>query len=164
MPAPNLPELDAQLSRQKEREPFAGSLFCLDPGNTTGWAIFNGCILHGYGEWKTDSAAEIGGLLHAELESFIPYMVIYEDYRVYKWKKDQHAGSHLLVPRLIGVVEYICSYVGIPFVAQMAHQAKHFCTDSKLRDWDMYPKGQQHARDAIRHGIYYILFGRHSNA
>jgi len=33
--------------------------------------------------------------------------------------------------------------------------AKTFANDDKLEAWGFWRKGQKHARDAIRHGIYF---------
>lgn len=89
-----------------------------------------------------------------------PALVVFEDYKVYGWKTDQHAWSGLHTPRLIGALETLLGVVhGIPFHKQMAHVAKGFCTDEKLTQWGYYAKGQRHARDAVRHACYYILFG-----
>lgn len=45
---------------------------------------------------------------------------------------------------------------------QMAAQAKGFVDDDKLKAWGFWIKGKKHARDAIRHGVYYLLFTYHN--
>jgi hypothetical protein len=92
------------------------------------------------------------------LEAFLPTEVVMEDYRVYAHRVQQHMGSALLTPRLIGAIENMCITIGIPYHKQMAGEAKQFVTDVKLKSWGMYPAGLKHARDAIRHGCYYIIF------
>jgi hypothetical protein len=42
----------------------------------------------------------------------------------------------------------------------MAHQAKGFVTDEKLKAWGFYQKGVRHARDSIRHACYFLLFDK----
>ena len=32
----------------------------------------------------------------------------------------------------------------------------------KLKKWNMYRKGERHARDAIRHGAHFLLFGKNT--
>ena len=46
----------------------------------------------------------------------------------------------------------------IPTHKQMASTAKTFATDKKLREWGFWERGMRHARDAIRHGCYFLLF------
>jgi hypothetical protein len=40
----------------------------------------------------------------------------------------------------------------------MASQAKAFVTDQKLKEWGFWKEGMRHSRDAIRHGLYFLLF------
>jgi hypothetical protein len=99
--------------------------------------------------------------IHGLFEYTHPTMVIYENYRVYEHKLSRHANSEVYTLRLVGVIEYLCEVQhNIPFYNQMAHQAKGFVTDEKLKAWNMYQTGQKHARDSIRHGIYFLLFDK----
>jgi hypothetical protein len=84
--------------------------------------------------------------------------VVMEDYKVYSWKTKDHAFAGLHTPRLIGALELVCFDLGIPLYKQMAVQAKGFCTDDKLQAWGLWQEGMRHARDAIRHALYYLLF------
>jgi hypothetical protein len=84
--------------------------------------------------------------------------VVVENYQVYKWRMKEHVGDTLHTPRLIGCIETLCALNSIRPTKQLAQNAKRFVTDEKLKAWDMYVKGRPHARDAIRHGIFYILF------
>lgn len=132
-------------------------LLCLDPGETTGWALFVNGELTESGQAKTLE----GGWreIHDLFEYICPTFVVYENYRVYGHKLERHANSEVYTLRLVGVIEYLCEVVyGISWHNQMAAQAKGFATDEKLKKWNMYQTGKKHARDAIRHGIYYLLF------
>jgi hypothetical protein len=91
-------------------------------------------------------------------DTYSPTEVVMEDYKVYPHYAKQHIGSSLLTPRLIGMIETICSQRDIPYHKQMAGEPKQFVTDSKLRAWGFYAIGLKHARDALRHGCFYILF------
>jgi hypothetical protein len=42
----------------------------------------------------------------------------------------------------------------------MAQQAKAFWTDEKLKLVGLYEPGMKHARDALRHLLYLICFGK----
>lgn len=134
------------------------SLGSFDPGATTGVAIYRGIRLHKAAQLNTSDPEQA-------LASFSDFFaegqfteVVMEDYRVYANRIEQHAGSSLQTPRLIGMLETLCMQRKIPFHKQPAGVAKQFCTDLKLKEWGMYAPGQRHARDAIRHATYYILF------
>ncbi len=136
------------------------STLCFDPGHTTGWALFIGLSLAESGEIDTRSIEQAAAQIGYLMGDYSPDTVVLEDYRVYKWRAKHHAGSNLLTARVIGSIETLAVIhsVGI-IIKQPAHIAKGFCSDKKLREWGMYVKGEKHARDAIRHGCYFLLFG-----
>lgn len=154
-------ELAYKLASQKGETPFEGSLLSFDPGKTTGFAVFDGPNLVNYGQLDTSELGPSFVTFMELFQQYYPRLCIVEDYRVYKHKQKQHAWSELHTAKLIGVLEG-AAYAdeGIErVIKQPAHVAKGFCTDAKLKEWNMYPHGQRHARDAIRHGCYHILFG-----
>lgn len=133
---------------------------CFDPGHTTGWAAFAGTSLTNAGEIVTKPIEAAVSNVDNLIETYTPDIVVIEDYRIYKWRAKHHVGSEMLTTRVIGCIETLCVINGIsPIIKQPAHVAKKFCTDSKLRAWVMYRPGQKHARDAIRHGCYFLLHG-----
>lgn len=134
-------------------------LLSLDPGETTGWAVFEHGELTAAGQALTmaNGWTEIDRLF-ADIQ---PTMVIYENYRVYEHKLSRHANSEVYTLRLVGVIEYLCDVKHkIPYYNQMAHQAKGFVSDEKLKQWNYYKTGMKHGRDAIRHGCYFLLFDK----
>ena len=160
--APSFDELTKMSRLQRNNEPFTGTLLCFDPGETTGFAVFKGDTLDEAEQMRTkdlvDSAILIDGLINKRLMGNV--RVVIEDYRVYSWKTESHAWENLHTAKLIGVIVACCGLHGVPYHMQMAQQTKGFCTDSKLKQWGMYQVGKSHARDAIRHGCYYLLFGK----
>lgn len=133
-------------------------VLCLDPGETTGYALFEHGTLTTAGQVRTIDDWKIISDLFEEMN---PTHVVYENYRVYSHKLDRHAFSEVYTLRLIGVIEFLCDVVyRIPYCNQMAQQAKGFTTDEKLKHWGFYDKGPKHARDAMRHGVYYLLFNQ----
>ncbi len=138
------------------RRPPPKRLASFDPGETTGYALFGDGVLMHCEEIPTltvhDASPVLAGLITYQRE------VVVENYQVYKWRMKQHVGDTLHTPRLIGCIETLCALSGIRPVKQLAQNAKKFVTDEKLKAWDMYVKGKPHARDAIRHGIFYLLF------
>ncbi len=157
----NFEELATTVAEQKGRSlDLEASLLSFDPGHTTGWCHFQGVKLMDFGQIDTtdiQKATKAIGLLFAK---FQPTQLVIEDYRVYKHKTKHHAGSDLLTARVIGTLETVCALQDVPLVKQPASIAKGFCTDKKLKDWGMWQKGMKHARDAIRHACYYIIFGQ----
>jgi len=135
-------------------------LLCFDPGHTTGWATFEGLELVDCGQIDTREANDAVPNIMELFRQYCPSVLVYEDYRVYKWKAENHVGSELVTTRVIGTIETIAvqNFVS-PIISQPAHLAKRFCTDKKLKEWDFYVKGERHACDAIRHGAYYLIFG-----
>jgi len=157
----NLHEIDIQLSGQHGRKPFTGFLLTLDPGQTTGVAFFHGTELKEVLQQKTPNIPSAVELFTELLDRLPVDTIVIEDYHVYAWRAKQHAWSDLYTPRMIGAVEAICAQRSLPLVKQSAQIAKGFVTDTKLKAWELYRKGMPHARDAVRHGCYYILFGRY---
>lgn len=147
--------------KQESQRNFASSLVAFDPGHTTGWAAFRDGELITSGQIDTTS---IGAALENAppiLHTYKPEVVVMEDYRVYKWRQKHHVGSELLTTQVIGALELLALQDFVPeVVKQPAHVAKQFCTDAKLKEWGYYNSGEKHARDAIRHGCYWYLFGK----
>lgn len=145
-------------------------MICLDPGETTGWAIFVGTVLRASGQLDTKSFPGCARVMkdffyiQAGLgDHEYPFHVVMEDYKVYSWKSQSHSWSGVHTLRLIGAIQAILELQfsrhqvqGLTW--QSAQQGKAFCTDPKLQAWGFYKEGERHARDAIRHGCNYLLF------
>lgn len=136
------------------------SLLALDPGETTGWALFCHGMLVDAGQ--TNKHKEIDPAV-VELQTLFhitrPVCVVIEDYRVYAHKAKSHSWEALHTPKLIGAIQALCTLAKAEAVLQMA-SSKQFVTNDKLRTWRMYLRGRPHANDAIRHGCYYLLFNK----
>jgi len=152
-------------------------MLCLDPGETTGWALFED---HQLVRWGQIPTVVDGKIKWHELDLLfidtMPDYVVCEDYRVYDHKLDRHSYSQVPTLRLIGGIDLMCnlgwytveeaedvdnSYYEqhtCPIHYQMAVTAKSFCTDEKLKQWGFWQEGMRHSRDAIRHGCYFLLF------
>ena len=155
------------------------TLLCLDPGFTTGVAVFtNGKLTHWeqvttITDYKTTPHLQWDNLLDL-FARIKPTKIVCEDYRIYTHKLDQHNFSGVDTLRLIGGIDMLAQ-VGYPIAVdarvlemnlpvsityQMASMAKGFCTDDKLKHWNYWQPGMKHSRDAIRHGCYYMLFNK----
>lgn len=133
-------------------------VLALDPGETTGACVFQGSDLLNYTQLITKSVPEGAATVKGYIIAWQPEVVVMESYRIYSWKTKDHTWASLHTPRLIGAIEYVCYDMELAIKQQSAQQGKGFCTDDKLHEWGLYKEGQKHARDAIRHACYYLLF------
>ncbi len=151
-----------QTTLKETHKTMPTKILTLDPGETTGFSVFDKGALSVCGHIKTVTQEkifweELERLFHSEDFD----ACICEDYRVYAHKATRHTHSPLMTARVIGGIDYLCQKKGIPLIFQSAAQAKGFVTDQRLKDWGMWQaKGKKHANDAIRHGIYYLIVGR----
>jgi hypothetical protein len=139
-------------------EGFDQRIIGLDPGQTTGACLFQGSILLDARQIESGLMPQAAENVGAYIYHNKPDIVVMENYKVYEWKTKDHAWASLHTPRLIGALEYFCYAFHFPLVKQMAQMPKGFCTDDKLQKWGYWKPGQRHARDAIRHAVYYMLF------
>ena len=153
----NLPTWEEMLEQAPDSN-LVKRLLALDPGETTGYAIFERGLLTEWGQLPTHTVDESVLLLVDHIS--IANHVVVENYQVYAWKLKEHKYSTLHTPRLIGCIETLCRLKGVKPTKQTAQNAKKFVTDEKLKEWGMWIKGKPHTRDAIRHGIYYTIFGK----
>lgn len=156
-----VPDFKTLLMTVRQRSPGwqpPSVLLSLDPGETTGWAVFKEGDLFDCGHLRTVEgfAEAIFSMVH----KWTPNVVVVEDYKVYGWKTKDHSWSGLHTPKLIGAIQAVCAINNIPIYMQMAQTAKGFCTNDKLKKWGMYSSTKKHAMDAIRHGCYWLLFSR----
>ena len=135
-------------------------ILALDPGETTGYAVFDGVFFDRLGQINTGHVDTSVIPLRKLLQDINPNIVVVEEYRVYAWRVKQHSWSILHTPRLIGCIETICEIHRKPIAMQGAGIVKQFVTDDKLKNWGFYIKGQSHARDATRHACYFIIFNK----
>ena len=151
-------ELVGKAGRNNTYQDFP--VLALDPGHTTGWAFFEEAELKSSDQIDTSTIEACARNATELFQIYHPQIVVMEDYRVYAWRQKQHVGSEMMTTRVIGALELMSMQHHVPhIIKQPAHVAKGFCDDKKLKEWGMYQKGQRHARDAIRHGCYFILFG-----
>lgn len=151
-------------SRKPNQEVYSKRLLSLDPGHTTGFAIFHGTTL--VKADQIDTKPEEQQPLEITLTNLMdlftiysPEEVVFEDYRIYAWRAKHHANSEVHTVRLIGMIMTLCLQHGLQSFKQSASIAKSFATNAKLEEWGLYQPGYKHANDAIRHGCYFIAFG-----
>lgn len=137
-------------------------ILALDPGETTGLALWNPdeqnillCQLE-TPDIPTGYDKLWGIINYLSLSKPSLAHVRYEDYRVYGHMTEQHSFSHLHTARLIGAVEVACHLAQVRWSCCLAIHAKTFWTDEKLKLCGLYNPGLKHARDAERHLLRYM--------
>lgn len=154
---------------------FRGRLLSLDPGETTGWSVWDShdnathYELAASGQLVTwDKAATISTMkcilpcvlnFPMLIAQYEPDVVVLESYRVYEWKSESHSWSDVPTLRIIGSMETELHHRSLPYYFQTAQMAKNFVTDERLVEWGFWKRGERHARDSMRHGLYFLLFG-----
>jgi hypothetical protein len=117
--------------------------------------VFEDCELKGAGDFFVDSPLQFEHLI----DKWRPDLIVMENYRVYGHRAQQHIGSEVPTIQYIGAIKYLALARNIPIVLQMAFQGKAFAKDDRLQKLGLWHTSK-HARDAIRHGIYYYMFGK----
>jgi len=159
-----------QVRNSRSTKPFIGRLFALDPGETTGWCVWD-CrpgeddYMVACGQMPSWPIQHCVRNFQSLLFLYKPTKVVYEQYRVYEWKTDSHSWSDVPTLRIIGSMETLLLLRNIPYSHQTPQVAKHFVSDDKLKAWNLYEQGQRHSRDAMRHATYFLCFGEagHNN-
>lgn len=149
----NLPEL---VARTRRGEAFTGRLLALDPGETTGWAVFEDCQLARCGQWPVRALEDFDAFVTDKR----PDAMVIENYRVYASRAAQHVGSEVNTAQYVGILKFLGQMYQVPYTLQMAHQAKGWVSDTRLNTLGLFQTGKRHANDAIRHGVYWLLFGK----
>lgn len=141
----------------------------LDPGETTGTTIFEipkevktipvtgnmQQYMKYSGELKTWE--EIQNVK----DQYKPDIIVFEEFRLYAEKAQSKTRSDFPEVKIIGQIELIASISNIPTFKQNASIVKNFYTDDKLKALNLWIRGNKHARDAIRHVLYFYDFNRH---
>ena len=136
-------------------------MLCLDPGETTGAAVFQQGKIIWRDQLITKDVPQGIRSIQEKMVTFNPHLIVYEDYRVYGWKVKQHSWAALHTPKLIGGIDALAFLSLTPTIKRMAVAAKTFCTDDKLKEWGFYSPANRHSNDAVRHGCYTLLFDKH---
>lgn len=131
----------------------------LDPGQTTGWAVFTNLKRTACGELASKKLGMESSMKDL-IDLYTPDLIFYEDYKVYKDKADIHIGAVLFTPFLIGCIRMYAFLNNIPVISQMAGTVKPFVTNDKLKTWGFYKKGIHHSLDAHRHIIWGVIFSK----
>lgn len=132
-------------------------LLALDPGRTIGWAAINLEAPQGSTYRSGQIRQEELWVVLSTLNPFgeeLPSKIIYESFKL----RHTPRFPDLSPVECIGVIKQWCLLNHVHAVAQSPAQAKHFWTDDRLKQFQVYRRGKPHANDAMRHLMYYIHF------
>jgi hypothetical protein len=131
----------------------------IDPGGMVGYSVYPLLTQH--------FSAELVESGQTPVENFIDWArtAIQQDWYIFMERFTITAntarltagGSHDALD-CIGVVKTLCRWAGAEFKFQTPAQAKKFVNDSQLKTLGLWIPGQDHARDAIRHLIFGIVY------
>lgn len=128
-------------------------VLALDPGRTTGYALAIGePELHiAYGETRFNNIELYDWLHHIK-----PAYIICESFD-YRRLKD----ADLYPCELIGVMNLFRQQEDVPtYMQKPSIQGKDaYWTDGKLKELEIYKAGTEHGRSALKHLLYWLIFG-----
>jgi len=121
-------------------------ILAVDPGGTTGWALFTDGKLVVWDEAIDWYAIDF--MLKRTLD-----IIVYEDFWLFPHKAAAQIGSKMLAVGVIGVLQYTATMRGI-LIADQAASIKNVA--KKKFDTSSIHTTSEHIKDATLHGLYYI--------
>jgi len=149
------------------------SVFAVDPGETTGWAVVSvppESLLDRSINLLEDMEFDCGQLTGSEdaqaerlcdLAITFDGPVIIEDFTLRQFRMDRSLLSPVRVTAKLEYDIYLVNKdVGkesqIRIKKQQPSLAKSTATDARLKEWGLWEVGAPHARDAIRHAVTFL--------
>lgn len=128
----------------KERKGRGYVLTVFDPGETTGWAMFEKgeCICGAFPNWQ--------GVDDILINSN-PSEILVEEFRLYGFKAHMMINSTFIPCEVIGVIKYLAEFYQIPVTTAPA-SLRNSVKQLIYREDFTSP----HARDAVKHGLAYL--------
>ena len=139
---------------------------------TTGWAIFEDGELKDFGDVAAANYDCIEKYWEAvsDLIDLSVNLVVCESYRLFAGKAKAQSNSLMETPQLIGYIRMHCYKWEIPIVFQDPKDKLRVTDPILVRMGFFELKGRKHLclgrttnlhmRDAIRHGLYFIKYGK----
>lgn len=125
-------------------------IIAIDPGKTTGFALYDS-LDDGLMSGQVENKVELYRLVRA----YTPDAVVVEDFT-------PRPGAHSVQKDALHIIGGLEALILVGEIDAALHlqspgQAKAFGTDDKLRRLGWWVKGQDHARDALRHLLTFIV-------
>jgi hypothetical protein len=130
-------------------------ILAVDPGKTTGLALFDGHSLTAWQAETWDAVEQVERFLDraAQLDD----VLIVESFVIGQATLRKGRGENWSLES-IGAIRYLHRRMGEPCILhfQQASSVMRFATNEKLRAVGWWTQGQEHARDATRHILTYL--------
>lgn len=136
-------------------DPAPKLLLAVDPGKSTGWAVFKGNVIFDMGITRTvDEFSEW-------LDKFLwtyganPDTIVYEDFQLFKNKALQQSGSRMEATQVIGIIKHWGRQVEAEMIRQPASILPIAQKFSKMK----MPSNHRdsHHISAANHAYYYLV-------
>jgi hypothetical protein len=137
-------------------------ILSIDPGETTGWAVWeNGELVNQGQDDHTDFLDTLESLLQAVHEGQGPDLdlLVVEEYRLRQSASKAMVGNTFLTCEIIGVIGWLARKFTVGVAYQTPAQ-KDWWDNDKLKRAGLYARGLDHSRDAVRHGLYFWYLGQ----
>ena len=159
----------------------SGNFSSREGKGVTGWALFDNELLKDFGRIEAENFGIVEGYWDAHLDLMIQkvgdmnvfHTVVCESYKLQPAKAMQQSWSALETPQLIGAMRmfnFTEPELQMPFVFQDPSIKARFSDEilvkmgiAEKRGNKYYILGRStvdHERDAIRHGLYYLKYGK----
>ena len=90
------------------------------------------------------------------------FRLLVEDYKIRTTTVSANLNKELITVKVIGVIEWFCRINNIQINFQPAGIGNAFFDRQRLEEMDLWIVGKKHARDAIRHGMWHLTFGKNN--
>lgn len=127
-------------------------LLALDPGRTTGWAVFGKeAQLMKYGQASMADVVNLDELI----DEWDISHVVCEDFKLFRHRAGQQSGSRMEAPQVIGMAKGWAAKRKCEFILQ-APSIKPIA-EKWSRQTPPSDHSQSHWVDAYNHGFYYLV-------
>jgi hypothetical protein len=160
--------LDVAQGLESEDPEESFQVLAFDPGGTTGWSLLavhpeamggdpevHVIGKHGNVLWWT--AGQITGRRNSQVDEMLSICMAFPSARIVSESfRARGANVILLSAEINAILSYQLERQQREVVTQTPAEAMQFCTDDRQKAWGFWIPGQEHARDATKHGLLYL--------
>lgn len=134
----------------------------VDPGGTVGYALYPRSALSFDPVRMTAGQAPVEEFIDWAYQSIQPdWIVLMEKFTITTNTAKLTAGGAHDALDCIGTVKSVCRWRSARYHVQAPGQAKGFVSDAQLKSLGLWVKSKDHARDAIRHLVFGLVYHTH---
>ena len=148
-----------KFTQTKQKGNTMATILSLDPGGTTGYAVFD--VVENEFPELLKRGQIVGGLkgfidfVDDVIDNMLIDLVVCESFTL----REGIYGADLSPVSIIGALEGMYGKV-IPIVYQEP-KLKPLCDDARLKKMGLHIPGKPHANDAVRHAVIYLRNNKH---